>query len=106
MFAHVYLRRCRGKRLSRRDEMAQTPLFGEMTFATVGYRHGQFRELILQAIGNTTESGQLAVLYEPVMIGLGTGWISFRGFDAIDTGDGSVGFVQEWRCRMKTSVQE
>lgn len=40
----------------------------------------------------------MARLYEPVMIGLGGGWISFRGFESAASDGGPIGYVQEWRC--------
>ena len=102
MFAEVYIRRCRGKRLTQSEEMAQTPLYGALQFACVGQSASRYQLLTLNSIGNQTEQGELLRLYEPVMIGLGSGWISFRGFESFKTAEGVSSLVQEWRCRIVT----
>lgn len=98
MHADVYLRRCRGKRLRPAEENAQTPLYGVLQLAHVGMNSPGYTVLTLHAVGNQTEQGELLRLYEPVITGVGNGWLAFRGFESIATADGAVSFVQEWRC--------
>ena len=101
MYADVYLRRCRGQRLRPPDENAQTPRYGVLQLARVGTTGSGYAVLTLQALGNPTQEGELLRLYEPVIIGLGNGWLSFRGFESLATADGAaVSFVQEWRCKV------
>ena len=101
MFADVYLRRCRGQRLRQSDENAQTPRYGALQLAHVGTGGPGYTVLTLQAVNNHTEGGKLLCLYEPVIIGLGNGWLAFRGFESLALTDGgTVSFVQEWRCRV------
>ena len=99
MFADVYLRRCRGQRLRPSEESAQTPRHGALQLAHVGTGGPGYTVLTLQAVNNHTEGGKLLCLYEPVIIGLGSGWLAFRGFESLALTDGgTVSFVQEWRC--------
>ena len=101
MFADVYLRRCRGQRLRSSDEIAQTPRHGVLQLAHVGTGGPGYTVLTLQAVNDPTQEGELMCLYEPVIIGLGNGWLSFRGFESLAIADGgTVSFVQEWRCRV------
>lgn len=100
MYAEVYLRRCRGKRLRPSDENTQPPLYGTLQLAYVGAAGPGYAVLTLRALGNQTEQGELLRLYEPVIIGLGTWWMVFRGFESYSTEDGTVSFVQEWRCHV------
>ncbi len=101
MRADVYLRRCRGQRLRPSDENAQTPRHGVLQLAHVGMAGAGYTVLTLQAVGNPTQEGELLRLYEPILIGLGNGWLTFRGFESLATTDGgTVSFVQEWRCRV------
>jgi len=100
MCADVYLRRCRGQRLRPADENAQTPLYGVLQLAHVGMAGSGYTVLTLKALGNQTREGELLRLYEPVIIGLGNGWLSFRGFESFPTADGAVSVVQEWRCKI------
>lgn len=100
MYAEVFVRRCRGKRLRPSEESAQTPLYGELRLAYVGAAGPGYAVLTLQALGNQTAQGELLHLYEPVITGLGTWWIAFRGFESHSTAEGTVSFVQEWRCHV------
>ena len=101
MHADVYLRRCHGQRLRPSDENAQTPRYGVLQLAHVGTTGSGYAVLTLQAVGKPTQEGELLRLYEPVIIGLGNGWLSFRGFESLAAADGAaVSFVQEWRCKV------
>ena len=101
MRAEVFTRRVRGCRLRPAEERAQDPLFGEITFFTVGSGDGGYSALSLTAIGNTTSTGNLLTLYEPVLVGLSTTWIGFRGFESFKNREGdTVSYVQEWRCNI------
>ena len=100
MLLEVHLRRLLGRRLSASEEQQRAPIIGDATFCRVGCGRGEYTQLGLQQRNNQTESGSLLTLYEPVMTGLGSCWISFRGFEKLETKDGPVSFVQEWRCRV------
>jgi len=101
MYAEVYLRRRRGKRLQPSEENAQTPLYGVLQLAHVGAAGSGYSVLTLHALGNQTNDGELLRLFEPVIIGLGNWWLVFRGFESFATSDGVVSFVQEWRCGVR-----
>ena len=103
MNVDVYLRRCRGQRLSSADENAQTPLFGELSLAYVSSAHMVYAVLSLQAFGNQTKEGTLLHLYEPVITGVGDQWLVFRGFESFAGDGGTVSFLQEWRCKLRRS---
>ena len=101
MFADVYLRRCRGQRLRPSEESAQTPRHGALQLAHVGTGGPGYTVLTLPVVNNPTPEGDLMCLYEPVIIGLGNGWLAFRRFESLAIADGgTVSFVQEWRCRV------
>lgn len=106
MLLEVHLRRFHGRRLTTSEERQRAPLVGDASFCTVGYAQGEYKQLSLQQRNNQTESGTLLKLYEPVMAGLGNDWIVFRGFEKLETKDGPVSFVQEWRCRVLSVLPE
>lgn len=62
--------------------------------------YGSVMVLQLRDACNQTSEGQLAALYEPVIIGLGNGILRFRGIERVETDDGPVGYAQEWRCEL------
>lgn len=96
MKAQVYIRRRFGKRIE--AERASTPLVGELQFGQVKTGISTMAVLSLHATSNTNESGTLAQLYEPVMVGLGNWWISFRGYESFNSDGGPTSYMQEWRC--------
>ena len=98
MLAQVFLRRRFGRRLSDFEERAQTPITGHLQYGRVAYKSGEVASLSLHAPGNVSEEGSLLWLYEPVMVGLGHWWISFRGFESVKLHEGLVSYAQEWRC--------
>lgn len=53
--------------------------------------------LQLSAEDNQTKEGHLATLYEPVITGMGSGLMTFRGIERMESEDGPVGYAQEWR---------
>lgn len=99
MHANVYLRRRFGQRLSDQEESQSGPLVGLLSLSRLSLKNGEcVEELRLRRVNNNTPEGVLATLYEPTLIGLGSGWISFRGFENRPADSGPVGYVQEWRC--------
>ena len=96
MQAQIYLRRRYGQRIA--NETSVPPLVGDLQFSHVMYAKDQVAVLELHASGNTSKDSGLARLYEPVMIGLGGWWLSFRGFESVASDGGPIGYVQEWRC--------
>lgn len=98
MLAQVYFRRRYGRRLARLDEANQVALVGMLHYCTVTYGSEHINQITLSPQGNTRSDARQAILYEPVLIGMGAWWIVFRGYEVVETSAGRTSYVQEWRC--------
>jgi hypothetical protein len=99
MLVHVRKTRHQGKRLSNTALSNSAPLIGDLTYSTTHYRRsGSVASLTLQARGNQTREGCLAVLYEPVLVALVADGMRFRGFESVD----GTGYAQEWLVEVQS----
>src|SRR5437867_3203427 len=98
MRVKLYLMRHRGRRLSWQDVVNSKPLAGDLGMYSIHHRnYGQVQVLELRDPTNQTDSGRLSTLFEPVLRDLGTNMMVFKGIERLETQDGPVGMVQEWR---------
>jgi hypothetical protein len=96
MRVRVKLMRRRGVRLPGRD-IANSPTFeGELSAAYV--RQHFFASL--RDPQSNVNAAVLPDLYEAVLIGLGSDLLILRGIERIDTPQGRMAVVQDWRCEL------
>lgn len=82
-----------GRRLSDRDADNGQVFEGNLVLSSTHYRRrGEIDCLTLLDLGNQTDRGHLAELYEPQLIGLGNRKMRFRGIESVE----GRGYAQEW----------
>ena len=98
MKVRVYPMRRRGRRLSWR-EIENGPSFVG-TLQSYRMKHGEqaFEAVSLQT-GSPAEGKPLSDLYEPVLQGFAPNAFVLRGYERLETPEGTIGVVQEWHCR-------
>jgi hypothetical protein len=88
--------RRRGVRLPGRDIVNSPTFEGELSAAYV--RQHFFARL--RDPHSNVNAAVLPDLYEAVLIGLGSDLLILRGIERIDTPQGRMAVVQEWRCEL------
>lgn len=99
MRVELHLVRRNGIKLPEREADGMPPLVGEMKLCerwVSATRTLPALELI--AVGTNNGSGLLSVLYEPRLVGLGSCWLRFTGYEVLAVGDQKQLVVQDWRC--------
>jgi hypothetical protein len=94
----VYPMRHRGRRLPWREIENGPSYVRALISYTTKHGEGTYSVLELQS-GNPAESKSLPNLYEPALVLFAPNALLLRGYERIDTPEGTIGVVQEWQCR-------
>src|SRR5262245_41498479 len=100
MRCRVYMLRRGGRRLPWRDVQNGPSYEGDLRTYHLGAT-GVGRYYYVAALvrpGDAKCTPLVPRLYEPVLVGIGDGVISLRGFERVGTNEEPVAVVQEWYC--------
>jgi len=94
----VFPMRKRGRRLPWREIENRPSFVGTLQSYRIKHGEQDFNAISLLS-GSPAERKKLPDLYEPVLETFAINAFVLRGFERLETEQGSVGVVQEWHCR-------
>ena len=92
----IYPMRRRGRRLPWREIENGPSFVGVLVSHSTKHGEQSFKAISLQ-VGSKTDL--LPQLYEPVLEGFAPNAFVLRGYERIETEQGAIGVVQEWKCK-------
>lgn len=103
MYVKVVKERASGRKLTERELLSMTPLFGMLQTSSTHYRHiGQVPFLrLLNPSSTNVENYTIAELVYPECVAVGNGRMRWRGFEVLKDGE-TRSYMQEWLCELTT----
>jgi hypothetical protein len=98
MKVRVYPMRSKGRRLPWREIENGPSYVGALISYTTKHGDSTYSALALQS-GNPAERKSLPDLYEPALVGFAPNAFVVRGYERVETAEGTIGVVQEWQCK-------
>ena len=95
----VYLLRRRGRLLLWREVVNGPSFVGDLSTHEVTRGKQRYMVATLRD-GDPIAGSKVPELYEPVFTRMATLAFRLRGFERVETGEGSVAVVQEWHCEV------
>ena len=99
MKVRVYPMRVKGRRLPWREIENGPSYVGALISYTTKHGESSHHAVALQS-GNPAEKGKpLPDLYDPALVLFAPNAFVLRGYERLETAEGTIGVVQEWQCK-------
>jgi hypothetical protein len=99
MKVRVYPMRSKGRRLPWREIQNGPSYVGTLTSFTTRYGEGTYNAIALDTGTAVEKRNPLPDLFEPVLMGFAPNAFVLRGYERVETPEGTIGVVQEWQCK-------